>query len=251
MILSVSRRTDIPGFYSDWFFNRIRDGFLYVRNPMNAHQISRINLSPEVVDCIVFWTKNPVPMLERLDELEKYNYYFQFTITGFDRDMEPNLPDKREVLIPTFQRLSQQLGKERVIWRYDPIALNERYDADYHKRAFREIADSLAGHTEKAVISFVDLYAKIRRNMAKQKVREASDAEMLELAEHLVRIARERDLVVESCAERINLHSVGVEHGCCIDRRLIERLIGCPLKVDKDKNQRQECGCYESIDVGL
>ena len=250
MILSVSRRTDIPGFYSDWFFNRLREGFLYVRNPMNAHQVSRIDLSPEVVDCIVFWTKNPVPMLERLDGLEKYTYYFQFTLTGFGRDMEPNLPNKREVLIPAFQRLSQQLGKERVIWRYDPIALNEWYTMDYHERAFREISDSLAGCTEKVVISFVDLYAKIQRNMAGQKVRETAGGEMLELAERLVRIARERDLVVESCAEHIDLHSVGVEHGCCIDRKLIERLVGYPLKADKDKNQRPECGCFESVEVG-
>lgn len=250
MILSVSRRTDIPAFYPDWFYNRVKEGFLHVRNPMNAHQISRIDLSPEVVDCIVFWTKNPVPMLERLDELEQYTYYFQFTITGFGKDMEPNLPDKREVLIPAFRRLSQRLGKERVIWRYDPIALNDRYTMDYHERAFREIADCLAGHTEKAVISFVDLYTKVQRNMAGQKIGEASDAEMLELAERIVRIARERGLAVESCAERIDLHSVGVEHGCCIDRRLIERLIGCPLKGEKDKNQRQECGCFESVEVG-
>ena len=210
MILSVSRRTDIPAFYSDWFYNRIREGFLYVRNPMNAHQISRIDLSPEVVDCIVFWSKNPTPMLERLDELERYDYYFQFTITGFGRDMEPNLPDKRAVLIPTFQQLSQRLGKERVIWRYDPIALNGQYTADYHERAFRTIADELAGYTEKAVISFVDLYAKTQRNLAGQKVRETSDGEMLELAERMVRIASERDLAVESCAEHIDLHSVGV-----------------------------------------
>ena len=108
MILSVSRRTDIPNYYSDWFINRIREGFLYVRNPMNVHQISRIDLSPQVIDCIVFWTKNPEPMLDQLEELRDYNYYFQFTLTGYGRDVEPNLPDKKNRMIPTFQKLSEK-----------------------------------------------------------------------------------------------------------------------------------------------
>ena len=108
MILSVSRRTDIPNYYSDWFVNRIKEGFLYVRNPMNAHQISKIDLSPDVVDCIVFWTKNPANMLEKLEYLKDYIYYFQFTLTGYGKDIEPNLPDKRIVLIPTFRTLSKK-----------------------------------------------------------------------------------------------------------------------------------------------
>ena len=140
MILSASRRTDIPNYYSEWFINRIREGFLYVRNPMNPHQISKINLSPDVIDCIVFWTKNPINMLEKLEELKPYMYYFQFTLTGYGRDVEPNLPHKREVLIPTFQRLSEQIGKERVIWRYDPIFLSDRYTVEYHIKAFEELS---------------------------------------------------------------------------------------------------------------
>ena len=136
MILSVSRRTDIPNYYSDWFYNRIKEGFLYVRNPFNPHQISRIDLSSQVVDCIVFWTKNPANMLARLDELQAYKYYFQFTLTGYGRDIEPNLPDKRNELIATFQKLSEKIGKEKVIWRYDPILINERYTVEYHLNAF-------------------------------------------------------------------------------------------------------------------
>ena len=250
MILSASRRTDIPAFYSDWFLNRIKEGFLYVKNPMNAHQISKINISPDVVDCIVFWSKNPLPMLDRLDALRDYTYYFQFTLTGYGKDLEANLPSKPDVLIPCFQRLSRQLGKERVIWRYDPIAINEKYTMDYHVRAFRSIADKLADYTEKAVISFVDLYAKVQRNTANQNLRESSGAEMLDMAGKLAQLAAERGLIVESCAEHIDLQSVGVEHGCCIDRKLIERLLGYKLTISKDKTQRAECGCFESIDVG-
>ncbi len=117
MILSASRRTDIPNYYSEWFLNRIQEGFLYVRNPMNPHQVSRIDLSPDAVDCIVFWTKNPSGMLTHLDRLKAYTYYFQFTLTGYGKDLEPNLPDKRKELIPAFRSLSEKIGKERVIWR--------------------------------------------------------------------------------------------------------------------------------------
>lgn len=121
MIISASRRTDIPNYYSEWFYNRIKEGFLYVRNPMNAHQISEIKITPEIVDCIVFWTKNPLPMMSRLDELKDYPYYFQFTLTGYGKDVEANLPNKKTEMIPVFQELAEKIGKEKVIWRYDPI----------------------------------------------------------------------------------------------------------------------------------
>lgn len=143
MILSVSRRTDIPNYYSEWFFNRIKEGFLYVRNPMNAHQISEIKITPDIVDCIVFWTKNPSPMMKRLDELKEYSYYFQFTLTGYGNDIEKSLPNKKTVMIPIFQELSDKIGKQKVIWRYDPILFSDRYTKEYHLKAFKSIAEVL------------------------------------------------------------------------------------------------------------
>ena len=250
MILSVSRRTDVPNYYSDWFYNRIKEGFLYVRNPMNAHQISRINLSPEVVDCIVFWTKNPANMLDRLDELKNYQYCFQFTLTGYGKEVEPGLPDKRGELIPTFQKLSEKIGTQKVIWRYDPIFISRHYTIDYHLKAFEEIAHSLDGYTKKVVISFVDLYAKTQRNTTGLQIETLSDQGMVELAKQLADIASKYGMTVESCAELIDLQSVGVKHGSCIDKKLIEEIIGCKLIVDKDKNQRAECGCFESVEIG-
>jgi Domain of unknown function (DUF1848). len=160
MIISASRRTDIPAFYSEWFLNRIKAGFLIVRNPMNPKQLSRIVLTPDVVDCIVFWTKNPTPMLPKLDELKDYNYYFQFTLTGYGQDIERNLPSKKDVLIPAFLELSEKIGAHRVIWRYDPILINSKYSEEYHVSAFKQIAEALNGHTEKCVFSFVDRYRK-------------------------------------------------------------------------------------------
>ena len=132
MIISASRRTDLPSCYSQWLFNRLKEKYVLVRNPVNIHQISKIDLSPDVVDAIVFWTKNPAPMLGRLDELHKYNYYFQFTLSAYGPNVEQNLPSKNKVIIPVFQRLSKEIGKERVVWRYDPIFLNEQYTLDYH-----------------------------------------------------------------------------------------------------------------------
>ena len=242
MILSVSRRTDIPNYYSDWFIARIKEGFLYVRNPMNAHQISRIDLSPEVVDCIVFWTKNPANMIEKLGDLQKYMYYFQFTLTGYGKDVEPNLPNKREELIPTFIRLSEKIGKERVIWRYDPILISKRYTIDYHLKAFEEIASNLADYTEKVVISFVDLYSKTQRNTRELNIKQITNEEMIELAMEMAQIASRYNLIIETCAEQINLHEVGIQHGSCIDKKLIERLLGCKLIAEKHKNQREKCG---------
>lgn len=250
MILSVSRRTDVPNYYSDWFYNRIKEGFLYVRNPMNGHQVSRIDLSPEVVDCIVFWTKNPFPMMARLGELKAYDYYFQFSLTGYGKDIEPNLPDKRSVLIPVFKHLSEELGRGRVVWRYDPVLLNGRYTMEYHKKAFAEIAGALNGYCEQAVISFIDIYAKIAKRMEGMHIREPNMDEMYELAAWMAEVSRKNGMEISTCAEKTDLDSIGIGHGSCIDKRLIERLTGCGLDVGRDKNQRAECGCVQSIDAG-
>ena len=124
-MISASRRTDIPAFYSDWFFNRLKEGYVLVRNPMNIHQVSRIALDPDVVDFIVFWTKNPKPMLNKLYELQNYNYYFQFTLNSYYNDIEPNVPSKGKEVIQTFKTLFDIAGRERVAWRYDPILINQ------------------------------------------------------------------------------------------------------------------------------
>ena len=250
MILSVSRRTDIPNYYSEWFFNRLKDEFLYVRNPMNFHQISEIKISPDVVDCIVFWTKNPLPMMERLDELEAYNYYFQFTLTGYGNDVERNLPNKKTSVIPIFQELSNRIGKEKVVWRYDPIFFSNRYNVQYHLKAFRSIAEALSGYTEKCVISFLDIYPKNKKNMDNLLSYDLSDSELLKFAKELSNIAKENHIKIGSCAEKIDLDEYGIIHNSCIDKELIEKIIGCKLKINKDKNQRIECGCVESVEVG-
>ncbi len=250
MILSASRRTDIPAFYSEWFFNRIRKGFLYVRNPMNHHQVSRIGLSPQIVDCIVFWTKNPKPMFGRMEELKDYMYYFQFTLTGYGKDMEANLPDKEKVMVPVFRELASEIGKERVIWRYDPIVFSEKYSPAYHLETFERYAGLLAGYTEKCVISFVDIYAKNKKNMETSGSVEIGREELYAFAKHMADIARRNGIAMASCAEAVDLEACGIEHNHCIDRELIERLTGYRIKAGKDKVQREACGCIESMEIG-
>lgn len=251
MILSVSRRTDIPNYYSDWFYHRIKERFLYVRNPINPHQVSKLDLSPDVVDCIVFWTKNPEPMMDRLNELSRYKYYFQFTLTGYGADMEKNVPHKREKMIPIFQTLSQQIGSRNVIWRYDPIIFTKKYSPEYHLKAFAQIAQALNGYTHKCIISFVDIYRKNQKNMKTLDIFELSDHELMNYAQSLHHIASQNGMTVGSCAEHMDLQQCGIEHNCCIDKTLIEEILGCKISAGKDKNQRAECGCVESVDVGI
>ncbi len=250
MILSASRRTDIPRYFSEWFLKRIEDGFVYVRNPMNIHQVSKIEINANVVDCIVFWTKNPKPMLDKLNKLEGYNYYFQFSLTGYGVDLETAVPHKKNEMIPIFKDLSKKIGKNRVIWRYDPIIFTDKYDERYHLKAFQEIAESLNGYCDRVVISFVDYYKKTERNMKEVSLEKRSDAEKLKFLEQLSKIAKSNNLKIETCAELCDLEKIGINHSKCIDEELIEEIIGYTIKAKKDSGQRKECGCVESIDIG-
>lgn len=250
MIISASRRTDIPAFYLDWFYNRIKEGYVLVRNPMNVHQISRINLSPDVVDCIVFWTKNPEPMIARLDELEDYNYYFQFTLNSYSKDIEAGVPSKHDEIIQTFKRLSNKIGSQRVIWRYDPILINEKYNLEYHKKYFEKLVGLLNGAFETCTISFVDYYKKAAKNFKEHNINELNYDTMVNIAECFSEIANRYEFKINTCAETIDLSQFGISHSKCIDDKLIEKIIGKELNIFKDKNQRKECGCVESIDIG-
>lgn len=250
MILSVSRRTDIPAFYAEWFMNRLREGFVQVRNPMNYHQVSRVSLSPEVIDCIVFWTKNAAPLLSFVKEIgERYPFYFQYTLNAYDRDMEPALPPL-ESKLETFRALSDMTDPDAVIWRYDPVLLTEKYTVAWHAERFARIAEALERRTKTCVFSFVDIYDKVKNNIKGYDVRACSPEEADALAAAFSRAAAEHGISLRTCAEAVDLEKYGIRHGCCIDGELIARLTGCPLNAKKDPNQRSECGCLESVDIG-
>lgn len=250
MLLSVSRRTDIPAWYADWFFRRLRAGFVLVPSPHAPHRLTRVPLCPDLVDGIVFWTKNPLPMLPRLGELSAYLSVFQFTLTGYDPDAEPALPDRDRVLIPAFQRLSTQLGPRRVIWRYDPIFFTREYTEQWHLNRFEQLARRLQGYTTTCVISFLDEYPGTRARMRPLVPAAFDPGAAARLARGLAAIAAEYGIRLQTCAEALDLHDCGIEHGSCVDGALFETLLERPLHWTPAKGQRPECGCADSVDIG-
>jgi hypothetical protein len=225
---------------------RIEVGTVSVSNPFNSAQIRHISLLPEDVDCIVFWTKDPAPLVPHLARLEEYyRFYMQFTLTPYGRIFERRLRDKTEI-VETFRALSRQIGKHRVRWRYDPVILNSEIDIAYHRRAFEKLCGLLGGSTESVTISFVDMYKRLNPAL----LRELTEGEMFELAAIFSDIAGRYGLGIQTCGEAVDLSPWGIKRGACVDSAFIETLIGRPLEVGRDPYQRPWCECCQSVDIG-
>jgi DNA repair photolyase len=261
LIISASRRTDIPAFYADWFMNRVREGFFYRVNPFNSRQVSGFSLKPEDVDAICFWTKNPRPLLQHLDELDGrgLNYYFQFTLNPYDKTFEPNLPPPGE-RVATFIELAGRIGPERVIWRYDPVILSSATSAAWHLEQASRLAGQLKNATERLMFSFYDFYGKGQGRLSRALqgtgigLEDMAAPEQREALEQVARgfreIADSHGLELFTCSEEMDLAAIGIEHGACIDGQLIRRLFGGAASGRKDRNQRDACNCVESVDMG-
>ncbi|NVN89243.1 MAG: DUF1848 domain-containing protein [Desulfuromonadales bacterium] len=261
-IISVSRRTDIPAFFSEWFMKRIRAGFFHRLNPFNSHQVRRISLEPDNVDAIVFWSKNPQPLLKYLTELDQrgYCYYFQFTLNSYDSCFEPHLPPLEE-RIDTFRRLSSRIGPERVVWRYDPIILSSATPPDYHVEMINRIAAKLHDSTERLMFSFFDFYPKLRSRLRELEQRSGitihdtssgiHELIAYELVRHIGRVAASHSMGAYSCADERDLSALDVRHGSCIDGDLIAAISGRALRFARDRHQRAACCCVESIEMGM
>ena len=247
MILSASRRTDIPGFYTDWFMNRLRDGYTLIRNPYNPRQVRRVVLHPDIVDCIVFWTKDPAPLLSRLAEIEDrgYSYCFQFTLTPYGPCLERNLRSKEEIL-KTFLALGERIGKNRIQWRYDPVLLTEEWTVQRHTEAFTHLCHALAPVSAGVTISFIDMYRRCRA----VGLHSLTSEEMREIGRNFGAIAKEYALPIQTCCEKIDLSIYGIRRGGCISRELLEEACGDSLLLKPAKHQRHGCGCVESVDIG-
>jgi len=260
MIISASRRTDIPTFYARWFINRIRAGYCTVPNPFNRKQINRVSLLPEDVDLLVFWTRNPKPLFSYLDELDQrgYRYYFQFTLLGYPRQIEPQSPT-RQVAIRSFQDLADRTGSDRVIWRYDPVVFSQLTGVHYHIDNYAQIAAALKNHTHYSVISLMDMYAKFRKRIDKLNENGVGIIEVDgipspcfdDLMRAFVCAARENKLQIQSCAENLDLAIYGIKSGKCIDDRYIADTFGFEVDHRKDPGQRKACGCVISKDIGM
>ena len=256
MIISASRRTDIPAFYARWFMQRIAEGFVVVRNPRNALQFRRLELTPDRVAALVFWTRNPAPLLGGLDELDRlgYHYLFHYTITGYPRELESHVPDLA-MAIRQFCALSDRIGPGRLAWRYDPILFSNLTPPDEHVHHFAAIARQLAGKTQRVVISLLDLYAKSRRNLDAIPGLIYQDPlqmpnELAALLPALAEIAQQHGMTIHGCAEDQALSSMGIQPGKCIDEQWLNQAFGLQLAGRKDPGQRSACRCIPSVDIG-
>lgn len=249
MIISASRRTDIAAFYLDWFLQRLSSGRIYSVNPYNPGCKRLISITKEDVDCIVFWTKDPSGIISRMGQLEGYFYYFLITITGYGPEIEKGVPDRNKV-VKDFKRLSEIIGRHRVIWRYDPIFFSDRFDFSFHQDNFCSLAKDLAGYTGRCIISFLDVYKKITARMKRYKIRRPSDDEISVLCMRLAETASIYGIDLQTCSENIDLLKYGIKKGACIDTQIISRYSGKKLVYEKDKNQRKYCLCAKSIDIG-
>lgn len=241
--------------------NRIKEGYFHSVNPFSPNQVSRISLRPDDVDIIVFWTKNPLPLLKHLPELDAsgYLYYFQFTLNDYPGWLEPGLPPASE-RIRTFGELSESIGADRVIWRYDPIILSTETPVDFHIERIGLIAQRLKPYTRRLTISFLDLYAKIKGRVRKLekdrgiKLWDIVDSdhqdELRRLCAAIGSIGLVSNLDVVTCAEKLSLEQFGISHGSCIDPGLIQQLTGADVRPVKDPGQRNDCLCAPSVDMG-
>ena len=260
MIISASRRTDIPAFYAQWFINRIRAGHCTVPNPFNRKQVSHILFRPEDVDVIVFWTRNPQPLIPCLKELDQYGYryYFQYTVMNNPRLIDTMVPSLSSSL-KIFKKLSDLIGPEKVIWRYDPIVISNITDVEFHTDTYKYIAETLSNHTHRSVISLLDIYPKLKKRL---KTLKESGVEIVdfnkrvnkrfdELMYTLSDVAEQNKMEIFSCAEEPDLKKYGIQPGKCIDDNYIERVFGINVTKEKDPTQRKVCGCVESRDIGV
>lgn len=259
MIISASRRTDIPAFYASWFMDRIREGNVVVLNPFNPSQHKQVSLHPNEIDAIVFWTRNARPLFQYLDELDRagYNYLFLYTITGYGPPLETKCPPL-EYAVKTFNNLSQRVGPSRVVWRFDPIVYMQGRGEHWIIERFEQIVRYLDGYTERVIISFLDFYRKVERRLTaltRSTGLEVADvnenhAAVARISRALAELAEQHGMCISSCAEKIDLQPFGIKPGSCIDADYLSRIFAITIPRAKDKSQRPRCRCAPSQDIG-
>ena len=251
MIVSASRRTDLPAFFSEWFCRRLEAGEMLLPNPVNPRQVSHVRLDAGAVDAFVFWSKNPGPLLQRFDRIERTGIpvLFHYTITDCPPELEPGVPPRKD-RIALFRELARRLSPEQAVWRFDPLIFTPQLERRRHLREFRMIAGELAGSTRRVVVSFLDFYRKIRTELAAFGVRDPSLEEKCETAFELAEAAAAAGLEFRLCAEPEVAAATGLSASGCIDPALLERITGRRILVGKDPGQRPACGCALSVDIG-
>ena len=248
MILNTGGRTDTVQYYSEWLLNRFREGYVLSRNPLFPEIVNRIELNPETIDVVVFCSKDYSPILERLYEIsDRFNCYYHYTITAYDEDIEPRVPSI-EKSIDTLKRLADQVGAEKIGWRYDPVLLTDKYTIQRHLDTFGWMAGELTPFVDRCIFSFVEMYKKLEVNMPELKP--VSEAEKLTLAEGLGRIARENGLWLQTCATKENYEQFGIHTSGCMTTEIFSKALGLDFKKTPHKGNRAGCLCMESRGLG-
>ena len=245
MILNVSGRTDIVAFYSKWFMNRYKEGFVDVRNPFNPKVISRIYF--EDVDLILFCTKNPLPIIDDLKKIKK-PIIFHVTLTPYKNDIEPNVPSKAEI-IKAIKKLSEIVGIDNLVVRYDPIFLSEKYNINYHIKAFDKLCGLLNGYVHKIIVSFIDNYKNVRKNEKTLNFKPFTESDYELIGKNFSESAKKNNMTVQTCFEDRNLSEYGFVVGECLSHELAYILTGKKYKNWKARKE-QKCNCVQMVDIG-
>lgn len=246
MILNVSGRTDIVAFYSKWFLNRLKEGYVDVRNPFNPNLVSRIDFDD--VDLILFCTKNPIPIVDKLGDI-KIPYIFHVTITPYKDDIEPNLPSKSKI-IEAVKKISTRVGIDNIYVRYDPIFISEKYNIEYHIKAFTKLCSLLKGYVKTIIVSFIDNYKNVRKNLPYLKYRSFTEEDYKLIGENFSKIAKDNNMVIQTCFEERNLTEYGFIKGKCMSKELAFKLTGKTYKKWQAR-KGNACNCVELVDIGV
>ncbi len=247
MILNVSGRTDIVAFYSKWFLNRYKEGYVDVRNPFYDKKVSRIYFQD--VDLLFFCTKNPIPILNQLHKI-KIPMLFHVTITPYKKDIEPNLPQKTQI-IDAVKKLSALIGKENVVVRYDPVFISNRYTLEYHIKAFDKLCKVLDGSVKKILISFLDDYKNVRKNRKILNVKPFTKDDYKAIGTSFSKSAKEHGMLVHTCFEEQNLVEYGFSKGECLSHELAYKLTGKIYKEEWTARKERKCHCVKMVDIGV
>lgn len=243
MILNVSSRTDVVALYSDWFMNRYKEGFIDVRNPFYPKLVSRIYFKN--VDLILFCTKNPIPILNKLKYIKK-PILFHVTITPYKNDIEPNVLPKG-IIIESIKKLSKIVGIDNLVVRYDPIFISDKYTLLYHIKAFDKLCNLLNGYVKKIIVSFIDDYKNVRKNQKFLKIKKLTLEDYKLIGESFSKSAYKNGITVQTCCEVNNLCEYGFIKDECISLELAYKLIGKTYK----KWKSRDCNCAEMVDIGV
>ncbi len=248
MIINTGSRTDTVQYYTEWLLKRFEEGFVYSRNPLFPNKVTKYELDPEVLDCVIFCSKNYEPILPHIKLIsDRFNTYFHYTITAYGKDIEPNVPSIDES-IETLIKLSEIIGKHRIAWRYDPILLTEKYTKDVHYETFEYMTEKISPHIDRCIFSFVEMYKKLKTNMPEIILLNQNDKN--EIAKNIGGIAKKYGMIIQTCATNGNYEQYGIKPSGCMTSEILGNANNVTFKKIRHSGTRHDCNCMENRNIG-